>query len=96
MKQAHVLYYRRGPAWLDGRSVFEQPLQAHLAYMRQLKADQVLTLGGPFTDDTGGLVVVQAESVSAARALADADPAVKDGVMVVEVHPWKVLSEVLS
>ena len=92
MTQAFVIDYRRGPAWLDQKSVFEQPLQNHLAYMRTLQGQGTLLLGGPFLDDAGGLIVVHAESMAEAEALMRADPAVQDGVMVAETHPWKLMA----
>lgn len=92
MSQAFVVDYRRGPAWLDQKTVFEQPLQGHLAYMRALQGQGTLLLGGPFLDDTGGLIVVQADDVAQAEALMRADPAVQDGVMVAETHPWKLMA----
>lgn len=95
MKQPFVLYYSRGAAWLEGRTVFEQPLQDHLLYMRRLAADGSLLLGGPFTDDRGGLVVVRAEGIDEAQAILQADPAVRDRVMVAEAHPWKLLAGAL-
>lgn len=92
MKQAFVIYYRRGPAWVEGKSVFEQPLQEHLAYVKGLAARGTLRLGGPFTDDSGGLIVVDAANVADAQALLEADPAVRDRVMTAEAHPWKLLA----
>jgi uncharacterized protein YciI len=95
MKQAFVIDYRRGPAWIEGRSVFEQPLQGHLAYMRSLQALGTLVLGGPFLDDAGGLIVVRTEDADEARTLLQADPAVQEGVMVAEAHPWKLMAGTL-
>ncbi len=95
MDQAFVICYRRGPAWLDGRTVFEQPLQAHLAYMKSLRAAGTLKLGGPFIDDCGGLIVVDAAGADEARAIYEADPAVRDRVMVAEAHPWKLMAGAL-
>ena len=96
MTTAHVLIYRPGPAWLPGRSVFQQALQPHLHYMHQLLQSRVLRIGGPFLDDSGGLVVVNLDTLQAARACADADPAVRDGIMQVDVHPWRVMSDELQ
>jgi uncharacterized protein YciI len=92
MNNAYVLCYRRGPAWVAGKTVFEQPLKEHLAYMMSLKACGTLVLGGPFLDDTGGLVVVESDTLQAAQALAQGDPAIRDRVMVAEVHPWKIMA----
>ncbi|MEP6722342.1 MAG: YciI family protein [Variovorax sp.] len=95
MKQPFVIYYRPGPAWIEGKSVFEQPLQAHLAYMRSLTAAGTLRIGGPFTDDCGGLIVVDAASGEEAQAIFEADPAVRDRIMVAQAHPWKLMAGAL-
>ncbi len=96
MKLTFIIHYARGPAWVEGKSVFEQPLQEHLAYMNGLKAQKKLLLGGPFTDDTGGLIVVDAASAQEARSMADADPAVAAGVMVAAAHPWLLMAGALA
>lgn len=90
--QAFVLLYRPGPAWLAGRGVFEQPLAEHLAYMRSLLAQQTLLFGGPFLDDSGGVIGIDAASMADALAVRDADPAVRAGVMLADVRPWKPLA----
>ena len=95
MNQPFVIYYRRGPAWIEGKTVFEQPLQPHLAYMKSLAAAGTLKLGGPFLDDRGGLIVVGAAGIAEAQALFEADPAVRDRVMVAEAHPWKLMAGTL-
>ena len=96
--QKYAIVYRRGPGWIDGKSVFEQALHAHLAYMKGLSAQSILVLGGPFIDDTGGLIVVTAASLQEANALIANDPAVQEHIMCAEAHPWKLLrgEELLS
>jgi uncharacterized protein YciI len=37
-----------------------------------------------------GIVIYRAADASAARALADADPAVRDGIMSAEVFPFRI------
>ena len=80
--------YRPGPAWLPNRSVLQQPLVGHFAYIEKLERDGILCLGGPFKDDAGALGIVQAADLEGASALIADDPAVRDGVFVAEVHPW--------
>jgi uncharacterized protein len=92
MNSIYAICYRRGPAWVTGKSVFDQPLQPHLAYMKGLRQQGRLLLAGPFVDDEGGLVVVRAADIEAARQVADDDPAIHSGVMTASVHPWKVLA----
>ena len=64
-------------------------LRQHTAYLRsQVEAGKYL-LVGPFTDggQIRGMAVISAASAEEARALAEADPAVKSGRMAIEVHP---------
>ena len=92
MSQLFVLSYARGKAWLPGKSVFEQPLKNHLAYMQNLKARQVLVAGGPYLDDLGGLIVVSADTQESADSIWKNDPAVMESVMVAEAHPWMLMA----
>jgi len=65
----------------------------HLAYLTSL--GETLKFAGPFTAEdgetmNGSLVVVEAESLEAARAIADGDPFARAGVFAtVEIRPWK-------
>lgn len=92
MASTFIAHYHCGPQWLAGKSVFEQPLQGHLAYMQQLLQQLRLLIGGPFLDDSGGLIVLSADSIDDARALVAADPAIRDQIMVAQVYPWRVMA----
>jgi uncharacterized protein YciI len=92
MNRLFVISYGRGGAWIAGKPVFEQPLKEHLAYMRDLTARRILILGGPFTDDLGGLIVVRVETQQDADAIWNDDPAVLAGVMTAEAHPWMLMA----
>ena len=54
-----------------------------------------MLIGGPFTDGSGSLIIVDMESEAAALEFANNDPYVRDGVFErVEVKPFrKVLPE---
>jgi len=83
-----VILYKAGPAWKPGRPATEQPLGAHGAYMSRLAKDGRLIAGGPFADVDGGIALLRAPDLAAARAIMAADPAVTGGVMTGELRAW--------
>jgi uncharacterized protein YciI len=72
------------------RSAYEVHLPAHREYLQQLDAAGTLVLSGPFTDRRGGMVLIRAESEAAARAIAEADPLVENGVDTYELRHWRI------
>ncbi|HET9952016.1 MAG TPA: inositol monophosphatase family protein [Candidatus Eisenbacteria bacterium] len=68
----------------------ERVQKEHLAYNRRQKLAGRYVLVGPFADreDPRGLIVMKAESIEAAREMMSADPAVRAGVLRVELRPW--------
>src|SRR5437667_6138065 len=89
-KITFLIIYRPGPAWLPGKSVSEQPLKEHGRYMLGLYVKGSMKLAGPLTDNAGGAVVLEVAGESEAKAIAAADPAVKSGVFLCEMHPWEL------
>lgn len=87
-KATYPVLYRPGPAWLTGKSVMEQPLKEHGKYMLSLYIKGSMKLAGPLTDNAGGAVLL--EVANEAKAIVANDPAVKSGVFVYEMHPWKL------
>jgi uncharacterized protein YciI len=64
----------------------------HRAYLKQLLDAGQLVISGPFTDDTGGLLVYEAASAEAAEALIQNDPFCKCGVFQTwTVRPWRIV-----
>ena len=89
-KATYLVLYRPGPAWLTGKSVMEQPLKEHGKYMLSLYMKGSMKLAGPFTDNSGGAVLLEVANETEAKAIVTNDPAVKGGVFVFEMHPWKL------
>jgi len=71
-------------------------LSEHLAYQAELERAGSLAFAGPMSDETGehmqglGLIIYRAESLTAARALADADPMHKSGERTYVLRRWLV------
>jgi uncharacterized protein len=62
---------------------------AHLEYLAGLKAEGKVWVSGPFTDGHGGMVIYEAPSLDAARALAEADPLVSTGARTLSLYAWE-------
>lgn len=91
MTTYYVAFLYRGPKWTPEVTPETRRIQdEHMANIRSMAKSGNLILAGPFTDDgkQRGMFVFQVGSLEEARALAEADPAVKAGRLVVEMHPW--------
>jgi len=87
-----VIAHSPGPAWVPGVSFREQPgVEHHLASMRGWLEDGHLVMGGPFLDGSGGgMAIVAFDTVEEADAAAQADRAVREGLLRATVRPWLV------
>jgi uncharacterized protein YciI len=89
-KATYLVLYRPGPAWLPGKSVLDQPLKEHGKYMLSLYTKGSMRMAGPLTDNAGGAVLLEVSDEAEAKAIVANDPAVKSGIFVYEMHPWKL------
>ena len=87
-KSTFLVIYKPGPAWLPGKPLAEQPLREHGKYMLSLYSRGDLKIAGPFSDETGGALVLNVASDTDAKNIVAKDPAVVTGVFVYELHPW--------
>jgi uncharacterized protein YciI len=83
-----ALFYTPGPNWLPGKSVNEQPLQDHVAYMLKLHDQGKVAIAGPLVDNAGGLNVFHVETPEEAQEIMRNDPAIRAGICIGEAHPW--------
>ena len=73
----------------DAKEKRPQHRPAHLQHLEPLAKQGKVLLAGPFTDGTGSLIVVDAESREAVWALVSRDPYVINGIFNrVEVKPF--------
>jgi uncharacterized protein YciI len=71
-------------------------LPKHLEYMIGLEKQGVLFASGPLAEADGktrgdGLTILRAASAQAARAIAEADPFVVNGLRTFELREWTVM-----
>jgi uncharacterized protein YciI len=88
VKSTFLVLYRPGPAWAAGKHIREQPPKEHGKYLLGLFERGVLKSAGPFEDDTGAAIVLEAADAAEAEALIAGDPAVKARIFTHEIHPW--------
>lgn len=64
----------------------------HRQYLTTLKEKGQLAVAGPFTDDSGALIVYEAASAEEAEKLLQADPFNQNGIFVKYVlRPWNTV-----
>lgn len=61
-----------------------------MANIRKMAAAGKLIVAGPMGDDTDlrGIFIFKAKSPDEVRAMAEEDPAIRAGRLVLELHPW--------
>jgi uncharacterized protein YciI len=86
MKFANYIHY------VDDQDAVAAIRPTHRAYLHGLLEQGQLAAAGPFADGTGALFIYEADSIDAARDLADADPYTQGGVIKEQViTPWTLV-----
>lgn len=91
LEHAFLVVFTPGPAWIEGKSVTEQPLSEHGSYLLSLFAQGKVKQAGPFIGHDGnaaGAIVYRADSLDDVNELIANDPGVVSGIMVPTVYPW--------
>jgi len=86
--KTYAVIYEVGDGWLKGKPLEEQPLAEHGDYLRYLYQQGILIEGGPYLDDSGGILLIRADNLDMAWEIVEADPAVINEIFLPEVHPW--------
>ena len=63
-------------------------VEAHYAFLDQLRRQGILEMSGPFTDKSGGAYILKVENLEAAKAIAFADPLHTTQSSFITVHEW--------
>jgi uncharacterized protein YciI len=84
-----VLMHSPGLKWDQKLSFFDQVgIEQHRTFMSDLLEAGDMVMGGPFLDNSGGMAILKVESIDAALAIANRDPAVQAGILKVDVKSW--------
>ena len=92
-----MVRFRAGPTWTSG-SVREQPdWDAHAEFVDALIERGTFVMGGPFSDDSGSMSLLEGIDADEARRILEDDPFMKNGVFVLEeIREWNVFVDELS
>ena len=83
MKFAAIIEYSQDKAKIQEL----RPL--HRQYLATLRENYQLVASGPFTDDSGALIIYEAGSRDEAEKLIQADPFHKNGIFLkYDLRPW--------
>jgi uncharacterized protein YciI len=85
-----IALLKKGPNRTQPPDEAKRLMQAHLANIGRLADEGSLVVAGPFLDDgpLSGIYIFKVDTVEAARALTETDPAIKAGRLEMELHPW--------
>jgi len=86
MKFAAVIDYSRDQAKID------QVRPTHRQYLRSLLDTGKLFASGPFTDDSGALIIYEAATLEDAEEILKGDPFHAAGIFLKwQIKPWKLI-----
>ncbi len=89
--QFHMALLNKGPKWETTPAPERNKImQQHLANVLSMLDSGKAVICGPMRDDTdlAGIFILRAKAAEEAKTWVDADPAVKAGLFVAEMHPW--------
>jgi uncharacterized protein YciI len=90
MKSYVLAFLKVGPNRNQDSMRTAQLMRKHLDNIKRMADEGKLAIAGPFMDDGDirGIYIFNVTSVEEARALTETDPAIQEGRLVMELHPW--------
>jgi len=90
MQQYFIAFLKSGPNRSQSEEEASKLQSAHLAHLGKMYELGYADISGPFGDDgeIRGITIYNVPTYEMADSLANADPMVKAGRLVIELHPW--------
>ena len=90
MQQYFIVFLKKGPTRSQNEEEAAQLQKKHLAHLGKMYDLGYADISGPLGDDGDirGITIYNVPTQKMADSLANADPMVKAGRLVVEIHPW--------
>ena len=90
MQQYFIAFLKSGPIRSQNEEEAAQLQKEHLAHLSKMYELGYADISGPFGDngEIRGITIYNVPTIEMADSLANSDPMVKAGRLVIEVHPW--------
>ena len=90
MQQYFIAFLKRGPNRSQSKSEADSLQALHLEHLGRMYNEGYADISGPFGDDGDirGITIYNTPTIELADSLANMDPMVKSGRLVIEIHPW--------
>ncbi|GGD51214.1 YciI family protein [Muriicola marianensis] len=90
MQQYFIAFLKRGPNRSQGKAEADSLQTLHLEHLGRMYDLGYADISGPFGDDGDirGITIYNTPTLEMADSLANLDPMVKSGRLVIEIHPW--------
>lgn len=90
MRTYYFAYLKAGPNRSQSKEEAAQLQRAHMDNIGRLANEGKLIVAGPFMDngEVRGIYIFCVATLEEAQSLAETDPAVKAGRLILEMHPW--------
>ncbi|MBD0851331.1 YciI family protein [Maribacter arenosus] len=90
MQQYFIAFLKRGPIRSQNKTEADSLQALHLEHLGRMYNEGYADISGPFGDDGDirGITIYNTPTLEMADSLANMDPMVKAGRLVIEIHPW--------
>lgn len=90
MQKYFIAFLKKGPNRSQPEEEANKLQAAHMAHLGKMYELGYADISGPFEDesDISGITIYNVPTIEMADSLANADPMVKAGRLVIEIHPW--------
>lgn len=90
MQQYFIAFLKRGPIRNQNEEEANRLQSEHMSHLSKMYELGYADISGPFGDDRDirGITIYNVPTLKMADSLANADPMVKAGRLIIEVHPW--------
>lgn len=90
MQQYFMAFLKSGPDRSQSEEEANKLQEGHLAHLQKMYDLGYADISGPFGDDGDirGITIYNVPTLEIADSLANSDPMVKAGRLIIEMHPW--------